>query len=470
MNSGKNALRKSNPNRSFGLGACPSVDALRTCLGSKFDAIPVIDFVTLTIDLPVLREQIPAFFGETVRFFGFGEGPIPGVIAVDTSFVGPAGLLQTDIFVIGLGIHVFAEPTIFSQIGNGITPLAGGAIPPSPDVFTLNDVQDGALGPQFVATATAAASASITPAAMEWGAPAQRAAWQAANAYRVVFTVNNRCNIIDEMLADFAYFAGYGNGVGFGDSDVPVMPFVQRMNARYLSACCTANGPAFWPVTHRRVGSTGATGATPTTSGTNVGDFHPTTDFKLAAAAWGGLENNQVGCCQPFRKICPKPWLIERGDPIAFSLEVSNPYHYAQFLTEISASGAPLNGNGTVPELDAPLPGSSGGYTQGGPPFGPTGGVMPELTLDAAPVNVSQQVLVQQMIYKGGALKFSFLLKGYEVMRDWCVFLAGCDANGTLFLSNGNVYSGGGPGYSIPGLVPAGGVPGAMAGVPGQGR
>jgi hypothetical protein len=195
------------------------------------------------------------------------------------------------------------------------------------------------------------------------------------------------------------------------------------------------------------------------------GDFHPTRDFDLAPAGWGGLENNQVGCCQPFRKICPKPWLIERGDPIAFSLEVSNPYHYAQFLTEISASGAPLNGNGTVPELDSPLPGSAGGFTAGGP----TTAIMPEVTLDATPVYISQQVQVQRNVYKGGALKFSFLLKGYEVMRDWCVFLAGCDANGTLFLSNGNVYSGGGPGYSIPGLVPAGGVPG-MAGVPGQGR
>ena len=134
-------------------------------------------------------------------------------------------------------------------------------------------------------------------------------------------------------------------------------------------------------------------------------------------------------------------------------------------LFRLRVSGAPLNGNGTVPELDSALPGSAGGFPAGGP----TTAIMPEVTLDATPVYISQQVQVQRNVYKGGALKFSFLLKGYEVMRDWCVFLAGCDANGTLFLSNGNVYSGGGPGYSIPGLVPAGGVPG-MAGVPGQGR
>jgi hypothetical protein len=63
---------------------------------------------------------------------------------------------------------------------------------------------------------------------------------------------------------------------------------------------------------------------------------------------------------------------------------------------------------------------------------------MTELTLDPTPVLVSQQVQVGRRVFKGGVLKISFLIKGFEVMRDWCAFLNSCDAAGNLyFTSNG---------------------------------
>ena len=444
-------LRKSNPQRAIGLGACPSVDNLKACLGSKFDAIPVIEYVTWTVVLPVSDSDIASTFNDTINLFG-NTASVPGVASVDSSFV-VNGILQTDMFIIGFGVHVFAEPQTWTQIGNSVTPTV--ANPPSPDVYTLNDLQDGALGTAF-GTGGAIGAASITPAVLEWGAPAWRAAWQASNAYRFVWTVNQRVNVIDEQLADVSYFGPYADAKAAGDSDIPIHPFVQRVNARY--AGLASGSPVFWPVTHRRVGSVG--GAPPT----NVGFFHPTRDFDLAATTWGGLANNAAGQCNPYRKL-PRPCLIERGLPIGMTLEANDSVHQANFQSELSASGAPLNGNGTVPELDAPN-GGSGGYTTGTLP------TMTEQTVDVTPVLVAQQVQVARSVYKGGLFKISFLLKGYEVMRDWCAFLTGCDAAGNLYMT-----SGGNSGTGTYNPTKTGGNPvfpngpsGPIQGVPGYGR
>jgi len=444
--------RAQNPNRMIGLGASPSIDILRGCLGSKFDAIPVIEYVTWTVTLPVADQFVQSTFSDEISLFG-NNSSVPGVAAVDSSFV-VNGILQADMFVIGFGAHFFAEPQTWSQIGNSIAPVSG-VIPPSPDVATLNDINNGALGPSFASSG----GSTINPASVEWGNAAWRAAWQASNAYRFVWTVNQRMSVVDEMLADVSYFGPYAEASAAGDSEIPIHPYVQRVNAAYAAlykACNQAGGFGFYPVSHRRVGSVSSyntlgteTGGTPAG---NVGIFHPTRDFDLAPVKDGGVANNSAGCCNPFRKL-PRPCLIERGLPIGFSLEASNQVNLNNFQSEISATGAPLNGNGSTPEFDAPT-GGSGGFTTGtaSPPGGGGVGqqVMSELTLDPTPVLVSQQVQIGRNIYKGGQFKLSFLIKGYEVMRDWCGFLNGCDAAGNLYVTSGGLYS-----QNAAALVPA---------------
>jgi hypothetical protein len=440
------ALRKLNPQRFMGLGQAPGVPALQQCLGSKFDAIQVIEYVTWTIDLPVADADVASTFGDTINLFG-NTSSVPGVASVDSSFV-VNGILQTDMFLCGYGVHVFAEPERWAQIGNGISPNAGGAIVPSPDAITQNDQTNGALGPAVASGAT-----TVTPAAVEWGGPAWRAAWHLANGYRFVWTVNQRINIIDEQLADVSYFGSYAVAQAAGDADVVIAPYVQRLNKRYASFTgAGASSSAFWPVTHRRVGSV-------TSAAANVGDFHVTRDFDLAAVTSGGLAPTQAGCCSPFRKL-PRCCLIERGLPIGMELVANDSVHQANFQSEISASGAPLNGNGTVPELDTPT--GSTGFTLTGAQ------VMLEQTLDTPPVLVSQAIQVGRNTFKGGLLKIAFLLKGYEVMRDWCAFLQSCDANGNLYFSTG----GGGTSQYNPngGYVPPGAMypVGTIQGGPGQ--
>jgi hypothetical protein len=440
--------RSQNPKRQMGLGACPSIGALQSCLSTRFDAIPVLDFTTVTVVLPVADAVAQSLFGDEVIFLGnggnLGINSAPGIGAVDTTFYA-GGILQNDLFITGYGFHVFGEPEQWSQIVNSITP-ASGVIPPSPDVATLNDINNGALGPSFAA----GGGSTINPGAVEWGGPAQRAAWQFANAYRFLWNFG-RLNIVDEMVADVAYFGSYADAQAAGDAEVPVHPYIQRLNAIYAALCKACNqtaGFGAYPITHRRVGSVSGFGADGTEGGTppvgNVGLFHPTRDFDLAPARLGGLAPNQTGCCNPFRKLgCA--YLLERGLPLGIVLEASNQINLNNFLTEISASGAPLNGNGSVPEFDAPT-GGSGGFTTGtASPAGvaPTTGmnVMAELTLDSTPVLASQQVQIGRSIFKGGQLKLSLLLKGYEVQRDWCQFLNGCDAAGNLYMTSGGTYS-----------------------------
>ena len=435
--------RAQNPNRLLGLGACPSINTLQQCLGTNFTSIPVIEYVTWTSVLPVADQFVESTYGNEVNLFG-ANSSVPGVAAVDSSFV-VNGILQTDMFVCGFGAHFFAEPNTWTQIGNSISPV-GGVIPPSPDVYTLNDINNGALGAQFAE----GGGGTINPAVVEWGAPAWRAAWQATNAYRFIWTVNQRVNVIDEMLADVSYFGPYAEAYAASDSEITIHPYVQRVNAVYAALCKACNqvgGFGFYPVSHRRVGSVSSYNdlgqeAAPTVG--NVGIFHPTRDFDLAGTTWGGIANNQAGCCSPFRKL-PRPCLIERGLPIGFLLEASNQVNLNNFQSEISASGAPLNGNGSIPEFDAPT-GGSGGFSDG--TVTPSGGgdvgqqVMAELTLDATPSLASQQVQVGRSVYKGGQFKLSFLIKGYEVMRDWCGFLNGCDAAGNLYMTSGGLYTG----------------------------
>jgi hypothetical protein len=448
----KNAMIRNSPNRMMGLGQCPSIDMLKSCLGSRFDSVPVIEYVTWTIQLPVPDAAVESTFGNTINLFG-NSTSVAGVAAVDSSFV-VNGILQTDMFVIGFGAHVFAEPKTFSQIGNSIAPVAG-TLPPSPDVFTQSDQDNGALGPAF-----ASGAVQFDPAVIEWGAPAWNASWNLANAYRFVWTFNQRQQIVDEMLADVSYFSSYADSVAAGDSDLPIHPYVQQVNAIYAALCgaCAVAPAAFWPVNFRRVGSVQTFGGNSTDNGEasgggtsggapafgNVGDFHPTRDFDLAPVTWGGITNgNGKSNGVPYRKL-PRPCLLERGIPIGFELQASNQIHLNRFQSQISASGAPLNGNGSIPEFDAPT-GGSGGFTTA--PTGPGMPIMTELTLDPTPVLISQQVQVGRRIFKGGVLKISFLLKGYEVMRDWCAFLTGCDAAGNLYMTS----SGGTPAGSASG-------------------
>lgn len=383
----------------FGRGVDPStvgvsdaVGLAEKCIRCSFGNIPVVEEVVWTIPLPLTADEALATLGDTVNLLS-GSSSVPGVASIDSTFL-INGILQTDILAQGVGVHVFCEPMSFSTIGNAFAaPDATVAPPPSPDVFTVNDETNGAL------------SSGLTPAVFEFGEPVWRAGWNFINAYQFQWRVSQRELVLNELAADISYFGSYADAEAAGTSETPIIEFVAAVNAIYRSK---GSGTIFLPVNFRRVGSVQVGGAA---AANNFGIFHPTRDFDLAPVTWGGLRWQGYGCRGQMYRPIESPCFLERGIPIGMQFVVQDAVHQAQMLEAVTINNDPL---GTNVEVDTNLSCTTA-----------TGaGVMLEQTLDAAPINMPQQVDVCRQIFKGGILKIGIKIKGWEMPGGWKAFCA----------------------------------------------
>src|ERR1700721_104857 len=228
----------------FGLGAPPSPGAAERCLKCGFGNIPVTEEVVWTCVLPLKDTEIQSTFGDIINLFGGNSTPA-GVQSVDSTFL-INGILQTDLFCTGIGIHVFVEPLTFTALGNGWTaPATSASSPPSADAWTVNDLANGALG---------GVTTGITPASLNWGTDAWAAGWNFINAYQLQLRTNQRELMLNEMLADVSYFASFGDAVASGTPEVAVIEYAALANARYRAL---ASATIFLPANFRRYGAVG---------------------------------------------------------------------------------------------------------------------------------------------------------------------------------------------------------------------
>lgn len=391
--------------RNIGMGLPPGTkvgvgDLARDCgslsLSANFTQVPVIEYVTWTVELPVSDATLNTFNGEQIDLLGNPKS-VPGVTSVDSSFV-QNGQLQVDMMVVGFGVHVFGEPTQGSIIGNYIDPTpATNSTPVSPDAFTTN--HDAAGGGPTAGALGLATGTTITPAILEWGYPAQNAMWHMVNAFQFQWIVMQRFQLINELAADVAYFGSYAEATGAGSSQEAAQRLVRRTNDKYQAQGATGS---FVPVNAQRIGSV------TTLTTTNVGVFHPTRAYDLVDMTLGGLKvQGGAGCCQPFRKL-NKPVLLERGIPIGMLLQEQDGFHKAEFLRYISQSD---NQGGNVARVA--FAANAGGTTVSGAQ------VFPELSLDATAVIANQVVQTDRDLFKGGALQIAILIKGFEVWGSW---------------------------------------------------
>jgi len=390
--------------RMIGLGASPSNETFMSLSKCSFQQVPVIEYVTWTVPLPLSDDQIESTFGNEIDVLQNPKA-VSGVASVDSSFV-VNGILQTDMFVIGFGIHAFGEPMSFSQIGNSVA-SAGTQTAPlvSPDVFSANDALNGALSGVLGVTA------GIEPAQMEWGFADWQAMWHLVNAYQFQWKFQQRHLLINELAADVSYFGPYAEGQGMGTSDASVQQYVRQINDQYAGLGASSR---FLPVSHRRVGSVNA-GGTGATIAANTGVFHPTRDYDLAPVSWGGIRNQgSGGCCMPFRKL-NKPVLLERGIPIGMILVAQDSYHQEQMQRYLSISeGADTNQVANI-LVDQNI----NGYSVA------TGNAGLELTLDTGGNQfANESVQTNRALYKGGTLKLAILIKGFEVWGPWKKYFA----------------------------------------------
>jgi hypothetical protein len=385
----------------FGLGAAPgTVGAAEKCLRCSFGNIPVIEEVVWTIPLPLTATEALSTFGETVNLLS-GSSAVPGVASIDSTFL-INGILQTDILAQGVGVHVFCEPMSFSTIGNAFTAPAvpAATTPPSPDVVTLNDLAQEALGPDVNTD-----PANFFAAVFEFGSPTWRAGWNFINAYQFQWKTSQRELVLNELAADVSYFGSFADAEAAGTSEVAIIEFVALVNAVYRSK---NSATVFLPVSFRRVGSV-------TVAAANVGIFHPTRDFDLAPVTWGGLRFQGYGCRGQMYRPVESPCFLERGIPIGMLFQSQDAVHQAQMLEALTIDNEPFGLN-VLP--DENLGGATGAAA--------TATMMLEQTLDAVPINVSQIVNVGRQIFKGGILKIAIKIKGWEMPGGWKAY---CQSN-----------------------------------------
>jgi hypothetical protein len=384
----------------FGLGAPPGDEkAAEKCLRCGFGNVPVVEEVVWTVPLPLTAEQAQSTFGDTINLLS-GSSSVPGVASIDSTFL-INGILQTDILAQGLGVHVFCEPTSFSTIGNAwAAPSQTSVPPPSPDVYTNNDIANGAMGGLIGAN-----FAAFTPAVFEWGAATWRAGWNFINAYQFQWKTSQRELVLNELAADISYFGSFADAEASGTSELPIVEFVALTNAYYRAQ---DSATIFLPVNFRRVGSVGA--GTSSTS-FNYGIFHPTRDFDLAPVTWGGLRWQGYGCRGQMYRQVESPCFLERGIPIGMIFIAQDAVHQAQMMEAITIDNEPF-GTNVVPDAnvsDITLNPTQGASNQ----------IMVEQTLDPTPFLVPQQVNVNRQIFKGGILKIGIKIKGWEMPGGW---------------------------------------------------
>lgn len=386
----------------FGLGAAPGPDGAAKCLKCSFGNIPVIEEVVWTIPIPLTADEATQTFGETVNLLS-GSSVVPGVASVDSTFL-INGILQTDILALGVGVHVFAEPSSFSTVGNAwAAPSVTTAPPPSPDVFTVNDLLHGAF-PDTVATN----GSNFSPAVFEFGSEVWRAGWNFINAYQFQWKTSQRELVLNELASDVSYFGSFADAAASGTSEVPIIEYVAAVNATYRSK---GSSTIFLPANFRRVGSL----STAATGGLNVGLFHPTRDFDLAPVTWGGLKWQGSGCKGNMYRPIESPCFLERGIPIGMLFQSQDSVHQALLHEAITIDNEPFGVNVSPDENVLDTTGGGTG-TQ----------VMLEQTLDATPVLSPQQVNVSRQIFKGGILKIGIKIKGWEMPGGWKAY---CSAN-----------------------------------------
>jgi hypothetical protein len=376
----------------IGLGAAPSDNVVNSVLTCGFTQVPVIEYVTWTIDLPVADGFIDGTFGDEIDVLQNPKA-VPGVQDVDSSFV-INGILQVDMLVIGFGVHGFAEPQQGTQIGNYVDYQPGvGAIPNSPDSFTTADL--GGLGLPGGTEPTQ----TITPALLEWGVCAQNALWHLMNAYQFQWIMQQRYLLISELAADVAYFGSYAEAVAAGSSQQAFQRYVNRVNKKYNSSPISDPG-TFLPISSQRVGAVTA----------NTGVFHPTRAYDELDVTYGGLRvQGMTGTLQPFRKLF-KPVLLERGIPIGMVLKAQDEYHQSLMKQYLSNNDHGFGPRHTV----MPISPTVGGLT---------GTTIAELTFadtaNPTTVIVDQQVQTNRILMKGGALQLAILIKGFEIWGPW---------------------------------------------------
>ena len=387
-------------NRKEGCGdLVATIQAFKSC---PVYNMPVIEQVRQTFSGPLLDVDIQRTFGATWDPFAAGLDPA-GASFVETTMAQP-GQLQTYTLVMAIGVHLEPEPYCWTAQGNAWNHPAGNvAKPPSPDVFTGNDIANGALGAAFTGGTP---TQTMLPAVLRWGWWINKALWCFARAYNLRWMIGQHTNIMDEQLRHTAYMPPNAQEGSASSSQQDIITAVRHTNDYYGSLGAAFE---FLKTDFLRLGSA-------TSGAVNVGVFRPSRALEVVGATYGGGDlRSMIKNNSEFRELS-LPYLITPGVPIGLRCQETDSVQGALMRSFFSITDG---FNTTPPPQVTDAADVLAALTATG------ANVMLEQTFDAAPVLIPQTVNAQRVPFKGGEWKMGILLKGYEVDQNWGDVLRG---------------------------------------------
>ena len=351
---------------------------------------------------PVTEETIGQSFSASIDLFGSGKD-VPGIDFVETTMAQP-GQTQTYMITCYVGVHLFADPLCFTAQGNAwARPLTSVAQPPSPDVFTVNDVANGTLG-TGVSTGEGGSAQIFIPAVMEHGWWANYALWMMVLGYNLRWKIGQHTNIMDDELRNTAYMPSSAEMDSASSSQVDIVDFVNRMNGRYDQM---GSSSIFLKINRLRIGSVG-------TGATNFGIFKPDRSLEVVDATYGGIGlRSAILGNKEYRKLTV-PYVIKAGVPIGLFFQETDSIQAGLMRRYLSISEGDF---GTIPPLITDDSNVSASEADGTGVGGGSSPVALERTLDG--LNQAQQVYAERALFKSGETKIALKIMGFEVTESW---------------------------------------------------
>lgn len=387
-----------NPRLTLGTGMGQStpnasiVNLFKSATSCPIYALPTVAKVQWEFEGPIAQNNVLRTLGNQIDILGSGANPLgPDNVYHTDGLIN--GEFQTYVLACAVGVHLEPEPMCWTAQGNAIpTPAAAVAMPNSPDNYT---VLDQSTNPNF--TSAAQVQANMRRAVLEWGWWANYAFWHMCRGYNLRWTYGSLINILDEQLRDTAYTPPNAQEGSASSSQVAIVDFVQRTNARYTSAALGGTRIFLWQ-NLVRIGTLGAQ----TTSTSTQGKFRPFDDV-LVDATYGGMDlRSMLKNNSEFRTL-EQPYILKPGVPPGLIFEA--------------------NGDGQEQLLFQAAFDASGGFTGVIPPYSLTpfntlisvgaSATFDELSVDN--VDVLQTQNTEHFVFKGGAALMSMEVKGYEI-------------------------------------------------------
>lgn len=381
------------------------VQAILSCKACPTYNMPIIEQVRWTLGGPLTDQTIQQSFSSEIDLFGSGKA-VPGIAFVETTMAQP-GQLQVPTLACAIGLHLEPEPFEFTaQVNAWTRPTVPAQQPPSPDVFTLHDQVNGALG---TAISGPTPTQVMVPGVLQWGWWAAYAFWHFARGYNLRWKIGQHTNIMDEVSRHTAYMPPNAQNGSTSGGQLDVTDFVRQTNNYYDQIGTALNA---LKITHLRYGSTGPVA-------TNLGVFHPSRALQIVNATVGGVNLRELlGANSEFRKLTV-PYLVQPGIPIGLICQENDGVEADQMRRWLSITQGQQAG---IPPIETDDNNILATTTATG------AGIANELVLNpGAPIVpadlVSQAVDTGTAIFKGGEAKITLAIKGFEVDGDWAAVL-----------------------------------------------